>query len=82
MEMTDKKKTVKSKKVKNTSSSPKVESEILLKEDVYPVIEIAQMLDVSSFDLFRLKQEAGVHEGSFLTISQFTEIYNKIIKGR
>ena len=81
MKMTDKKKTVKSKKVKNTSS-PKIEPKIIPKEDVYPVIEIAQMLDISSFELFRLKQEAGIHESSFLTISQFTEIYNKIIKGR
>ena len=77
--MAEKKKNIKTeKKIKIAPSQP--EPTILVKEDAYPAIEIAEMLNVSSFDFFRLKQDAGINENSFLTVSEFTDIYNKIIK--
>ena len=77
--MAEKKKSIK--KIK-TASVPKIEPEVVIKEKTYPVIEIAQMLNVSSFNLFVIKQETGISDGSFLTISEFSDMYNKIIKGR
>lgn len=84
----DKKNNTKVKKVKTppvtqskiTPQETKEAPEIKVVEPQQPAIMIAQLLNISSFDFFRVKQEAGLTDGSFLTISEFKNIYNKIIK--
>lgn len=83
--MADKKKITK-KEEKETIKKKEVVSKVkptrvLVKEDVYPAIEIAQILDISSFDLFRMRQELSITDGTYLTISEFQKLYQQI-KGR
>ena len=51
-------------------------------EPKYPAAQIAQSLNISDFVFFAMKKAEGIDDGSFLTISQFQRIQNKITKGR
>lgn len=51
------------------------------KEDVLPLIEIAEINQISSYDLFMIKKYANIDEGALLTQSEFKELYEKAMKG-
>lgn len=72
-----KKEVNKSKNIKpKTTVSNKIES---LEEDKYFACEIADNLGIPGFAFHVMKQEAGISDNSFLTISEFQKIYNKIV---
>ena len=74
------KKTKKTKK-SNTRVLAQPQTKVAVrKEDVLPVIEIAEILDVSSFDLFMVKNKANIDDGTLLTITEFKKLYKQAVK--
>lgn len=71
------KKAIKPKAVKpKANNSVKRES---LAEEKYLACEIAKNLEIPGFAFLVMKQESDINDNSFLTISEFQEIYNKIV---
>lgn len=79
--MAEKKDKKETKKVinKKVTLPPKTQVKTLVKEDVYPAAEIAKSLSVSDFAFLMIKREAGINDGTFLTITEFRKLYKKII---
>lgn len=79
--MAEKKKEEKTKKTatKKAVSLPKTKAKVLVKEDTYPAIEIAELLGMSQFAFYIMKKEANIDDGSFLTISEFQELKKQTI---
>ena len=59
-------------------SKPSVKIEAL-DEEKYLACEIAKNLGVPGFAFLAMKQETGIQDNSFLTISDFRKKYNKIV---
>ena len=49
-----------------------------LAEEKYPAYKIAENLHISEFSFYIIKQETGITDNSFLTISEFQKIYDEI----
>ena len=75
----------KTKKTKKTSTrvfvQPKAKVAVR-QEDSLTVAEIAEILKISDFDLFMVKQYANIDDGTLMTQTKFKELYKKAIKGR
>lgn len=71
--MTEKKKEEKTKKAaaKKVVLPPKTKAKVLVKEDVYPAIEIAKLLGISDYAFLMIKKAAGINDGTLLTITEF-----------
>jgi len=79
--MAEKKEKKESKKVaaKKVVLPPKAKAKTLVREDVYPAVEIAKTLGVSQFAFHIIKREAGITDDSFLTITEFQALQKRII---
>lgn len=71
------KKVIKPKAIK-PKANPSVKREALA-ENQYLASEIAKNLGIPGFAFLVMKQEAGISDNSFLTISEFQKIYNKTV---
>lgn len=58
---------------------PKTKAKTLAKEKVYPASEIAKLLGISQFAFHVMKKEAGITDGSLLTIAEFRILQEQII---
>lgn len=75
---TDKKEKAVVKKAINTKAKVGIKPQKLA-EDKYPASEIARNLNVPDFAFLVMKQEMGISDSTFLTISEFQAKYNKIV---
>lgn len=76
------KKTKKTKKIDTNRVLVQPKTKVAVrKEDVLPLIEIAEINQISSYDLFIIKKYANIDEGALLTQSEFKELYKKAMKG-
>ena len=75
---TDKKEKAVVKKTVNTKANVGIKPQKLA-EDKYPASEIAKNLNVSDFAFLVMKQEMGINDSTFLTISEFQTKYNRIV---
>lgn len=85
--MTDKKQT--DKKIKTEAKpakakvvKPKVNAPVkreALEEEKFLACEIAKNLNVPGFTFLIMKQEAGISDNSFLTISEFQKIHDRTV---
>ena len=53
---------------------------IMVSEDALPAIDIAKIYNISTFDFFVLKKEAGIEDNTLLTMPEFRKKYQKIIR--
>ena len=75
---TDKKEKAVVKKAINTKANIGVKPQKIA-EDKYPASEIATNLNVPDFAFLVMKQEMGINDNTFLTISEFQAKYNRIV---
>ena len=54
----------------------------VLKEDVYPAINIANIFGISDFAFYMIKEAKGINDGTLLTMNQFQKYYEEIVEGR
>ena len=78
--MAEKKKETK-KIEKRAIAAPKAPSPVA-QEDVYPAIQIAEILGVSSFDFFIVKRAKNIDDDTLLTMSKFQKFYQEAVEGR
>ena len=79
--MAEKKKEEKAKKAatKKVVIPPKAKPKVIVKEDMYPAIEIAETLGISQYAFHIIKRKANIQDNTFLTIKEFEALRNKII---
>ena len=78
--MAEKKKETK-KIEKRAITAPKAPSPII-QEDVYPAVQIAEILGISSFDFFIMKRAKNINDDTLLTTSKFQKFYQEAVEGR
>lgn len=79
--MVEKKKEETKKAVKKAKAFvPKLEPKA--KEDLYPAVQLAEILGISSFDFFMIKDTKNINDGTLLTMTEFQKLYQKIVEGR
>ena len=54
----------------------------VIQEDVYPAIQIAEILGISSFDFFIMKRAKNIDDDTLLTTSKFQKLYQEAVEGR
>ena len=54
----------------------------VLKEDVYPAINIANTFGISSFDFYMIKEAKKITDNSLVSIAQFQKYYQEVVEGR
>jgi len=67
------------KKAIATKKSKKVAPIAQNKDTLFSAEEIVQILDISSFEFYIVKNKFNIDNGALFTISQFKEMYNKAI---
>lgn len=78
--MTEKKKTTK-KTTARVAAAPKVQAPVIEhREDVFPAIEVAEIIGLSDFDFLTIKNKKGITDGTLLSITQMQEYIQKVIK--
>jgi len=78
--MAEKKKEIK-KIEKKAITAPKALSPAI-QEDVYPAIQIVEILGISSFEFFMIKRAKNIDDGTLLTMSKFQKFYQEVVEGR
>lgn len=78
--MAEKKKETK-KAVKRVQADMQTPSPII-QEDLYPAVQIAEILGISSFDFFMMKRAKNLNDSTLLTMSKFQKIYQEAVEGR
>lgn len=58
---------------------PKKEKKPQQKEQQFFVKELAERMGIGSYDLFLIKREANIQDGSLITMSEMQKLYNKIV---
>ena len=71
----------KKKATKKVDKAEKSSAKVLVKEDIFTAKEIAELLNVSSFDYYGIKKQNNINDDSFLTVKEFQKMY-KNIRGR
>lgn len=72
---------VSKKDTKSTSKvvKPKKEKKPQQKEQQFFVKELAERMGIDSYDLFLMKREANIQDGSLITMPEMQKLYNKIV---
>ena len=53
---------------------------VMVREDALPAIDIAQIYNIAPFRFFAFKKKTGISDDTLLTMSDFKEKYQKVIK--
>lgn len=78
--MTEKKKTTK-KTTARVVAAPKAQAPVIEhKEDVFPAIEVAEIIGLSDFDFLIVKNRKGINDGTLLSITTMQEYAQEVIK--
>ena len=72
------KKDIKTKKIAKPAITKKEEPKIV--EQQFFAHELAEKMGIASFDFLLIKREAGIEDGTPITMTKMQELYNKIIK--
>lgn len=73
------KKDIKTKKIAKPVVTKK-EKEPKVVEQQFFASELATKMGIASFDFLLIKREAGIEDGTPITMTKMQELYNKIIK--
>lgn len=79
---TDKKNKTEAKPAKVKTVKPKANAPVkreALEEDKFLACDIAENLNIPGFTFLVMKQEANIDDNSFLTISEFQRIHDRIV---
>lgn len=52
----------------------------VLKEDVYPAINIANIYGLSDFAFYMIKDKKGIDDGTLMTMSEFERYMKEVIR--
>jgi len=72
------KKEIKDKKIVKPVTIKKEESKTV--EQQFFAKDLADKMGIASFDFLLIKREAGIEDGSSITMSEMKKLYDKIIK--
>ena len=54
----------------------------VVQEDIYPAVQIAEILGIASFDFFMIKNAKNIEDSTLLTMTEFQKLYKEAIEGR